>query len=79
MMREIGARNAAGSAAPMGHKQHNNFVLTYGQCRNHHLAACKDIPSSLPGTAWISLCWGSEPLTDLRLLANNKKTKEEII
>lgn len=65
-------------ATAIGHKQNHNFVLIYGQCRNHNLAACKNIPSSLQGTTWINLCWGSEPLTDLRLLAN-KKYKEEII
>lgn len=42
IMREIGARNAARSsspscATPVGHKQHHNFVITYGQCRNYLL------------------------------------------
>lgn len=63
-------------ATPMGHKQHHNFVLIYGQCRTHNLAAYKDIPSSLQGTTWINRCWGPGPLTDLGVLANNKKIQE---
>lgn len=72
MLLEVASPSCATS---VGHKQHHNFVLIYSQCRNHHLAACKDIPSSLQGTTWINLCWGLEPLTDLRLLVKNTRKK----
>lgn len=84
LLRETGARNllevaSLSCATPTGHKQYHNFVLSYGQCRNHHFTACTDLPSPLQGTTWIHQCWGPEPLTDLRLLANNKKYKEETL